>query len=232
MSTVNILLVTLIPLGAAIVGGIIAAWRSPGKRMLSLIQHFASGVVFAGVAGEVIPDIEQRSTIAALLGFIIGVPLIIGVKKFSERLESRTNKQAGLALVTAIDLAVDGLPVGIGFIVGGKTGLILTIALSLELLSLSLAVAGGMTKSTRLKRILIASGLGGLFWVSANVGAFTFGHFSSGVQTATLAIGAVVFMYLAAEELLGEAHEVEETSVSTAVFFSGFVLLLMIEMLV
>ena len=36
-----------IPAVAAVLGGVVAAFRPPGRRLQSVIQHFAGGVVFA-----------------------------------------------------------------------------------------------------------------------------------------------------------------------------------------
>lgn len=47
--------------------------------------------------------------------------------------------------------------------------------------------------------------------------------------TALLALGLVALLYLVTEELLVEAHEVEDTPVTTAMFFVGFLGLLLIE---
>jgi ZIP family zinc transporter len=46
-----------------------------------------------------------------------------------------------------------------------------------------------------------------------------------------LAFAVAALLYLAAEELLKEAHEVPETPVSTALFFGGFLAVLLLSML-
>ena len=231
MSITQVAFVTLIPLLAASLGGIIAVSHKPTAKAQSLIQHFAAGVVFAGVGGVVIPAIKERSVSAAIVGLILGLLLVLAIQAMSRNISKSHGGTGSLALTSAVDLALDGLPVGIGFAIGGNTGLVLAIALSLELFSLSLAVSGGM-KGSGVKKFLTATALGGIFWVSAIAGAAIFVHTSMGIQTAALAIGSIVFLYLAAEELLSEAHEVEETFASTIVFFSGFILLLILEMLI
>jgi len=49
---------------------------------------------------------------------------------------------------------------------------------------------------------------------------------------ALLAFGVAALLYLVTEELLVEAHEEVETPIQTAMFFAGFILLFMIDMLV
>lgn len=46
-----------------------------------------------------------------------------------------------------------------------------------------------------------------------------------------LAFGLAALLYLVTEELLVEAHEVRENRVTTSMFFAGFLLLLMIDVL-
>ena len=45
----NVLTYTLIPVAAVTSGGLIAAWRTPGPRLRSFVQHFAAGVVVAAI---------------------------------------------------------------------------------------------------------------------------------------------------------------------------------------
>lgn len=47
----------------------------------------------------------------------------------------------GLIAASAVDIAMDGVMLGIGFAAGTKQGVLLTIALAFELISLGLAVA-------------------------------------------------------------------------------------------
>lgn len=49
---------------------------------------------------------------------------------------------------------------------------------------------------------------------------------------ALLAFGVAALLYLVTEELLVEAHEAPEKPLQTAMFFGGFILLFMIDMLV
>ena len=74
-----------IPAVAAVLGGVIAAFRPPGKRLQSVIQHFAAGVVFAAVAGELLPELMyEAAALPTIVGFVLGVGLMLGVKKLTE----------------------------------------------------------------------------------------------------------------------------------------------------
>ena len=48
---------TLIPVAAAVIGATVAVNTRPGPVLVSAIQHFAAGVVFAAAAVEILPDV-------------------------------------------------------------------------------------------------------------------------------------------------------------------------------
>lgn len=83
--------------------------------MVSAIQHFAAGVVFAALASELLPSlIHERSVVGTLIGGVLGVVAMLALK-------SATGKAKGpIGLVTAIgvDVMVDGIVLGIAFASG------------------------------------------------------------------------------------------------------------------
>lgn len=114
--------------------------------------------------------------------------------------------------------------VGLGVAVGSKAGLILTAALTLEILFLAVSVAGelGDRGFNRRHAVAICTGLGLLTAIGAVGGAALLGHASDSILAAGLAFGAAALLYLAVEELLVEAHEEHETPLLSARFFLGF----------
>ena len=64
------------------------------------------------------------------------------------------------------------------------------------------------------------------------MGAYFLAGVSGAVLDAVMSFGVAALLYLVTEELLTEAHEVNETPLLTSMFFVGFIALLMIEMLV
>jgi ZIP family zinc transporter len=246
----KVVLFTLIPVSAAILGGIIAAYRAPGPRLGSAIQHFAAGMVFAAVGVELLPDVvSEHAPVATIIGFTIGIALMLFIRSITEKAEgSETGSEGesqpsgsgepalptGLIATIGVDLAIDGLLIGIGFAAGAKEGILLIFALTLELLSLGLATSASLSKSgiSRVKSIAVTSGLALVPFVGASVGASLLGGLSGALLEAVLAFGVAALLYLVTEELLVEAHEVPETPLITATFFIGFLLLLIITMVV
>lgn len=218
---------TLAPMLAVIVGAAVTMVRRPGPQAASAIQHFAAGVVFAAAASELLPNIiHERSVMGTLLGGLAGVLAMLAIKSFGERAKGRV----GLTTMIGVDILVDGLVLGIGFAAGVRAGILLTIALTLELLFLALPLTAALQKAEiATKRIfLIILGLTLLLPIGVALG-FGVGALSGSWTSTIFAFGLMALLYLVTEELLVEAHETPDKPWITAMFFFGFLLLVLIE---
>lgn len=232
---------SVIPAAAMSFAATIAVYRSPGEAFRSAVLHLASGVVFAVVAVEFLPDLlEQDAPLATVLGFTFGTAAMLSVRSFTRWIQNRAPDQTvagstppyGLLFGTAVDIVIDGLILGIAFAAGSTVGGLLALALTIELASLGLATALAL-RSRRIGRartIAIVSGLSLLFSASALAGA-SFLQGIEGTSLATLlAFGSAALLFLVTEELLTEAHETQETPMLTAAFFLGFIVILLFSM--
>lgn len=236
----QVLSYVLFPAAAMLLGGVVAAFRPPGARLRSIVQHFTAGVVFAAVAGELLPELmNEAAKLPTIVGFALGVALMLGVKKLTERgpsdastTEGGTDDTRGLVTTVAVDVAIDGLLVGVGFAAGTEAGLLVTIALTLEVLFLGLATASALIGAGATRgRVLGTTGLLVVILVlGAAVGGAALRFLTGGLLAGVLAFGVAALLYLVTEELLVEAHETEDTPFATATFFLGFLALLLLEM--
>lgn len=226
----------LFPVAAAAAGAGLAAWRVPGPMVTSGVQHFAAGVVFAALAGEVLPDLRDQGHLLAVLGgFGAGVVLLLALGAYARKAERRAGARRaaatasalplGLLAAVAIDLVIDGLLVGLGATLGDKQGVVLTVALTVEILFLAVSVVVGLLDQgqTRGRAAGIAASLGLATAVGAVAGAALLGGAGPATLAAVLAFGAAALLYLVVEELLVEAHETDQTPVLAALFFVGFI---------
>ena len=232
-------LLVLFPVGAAALGAGVAAWRRPGAQLTSGIQHFAAGVVFAALAGEVLPDLRREGHLGAVLtGFGAGVGLLLALGAYADQQDKAAECRAGdvpatdggslpmgLLAAVAIDLLIDGLLVGLGATLGSKQGLIITVALTIEILFLAVSVSITLLEKdvSRWRAAVVSGSLGLCCTVGALLGAALLGGTSTTVLAAVLAFGAAALLYLVVEELLVEAHEANDTPVLAAMFFVGFI---------
>ncbi|NOY92199.1 MAG: transporter [Deltaproteobacteria bacterium] len=223
------------PVVATILGGIVAAIRPPGPQLKSAIQHFAAGVVFAAVATELLPRIRtEHNTLAVVIGFGLGVALMLGVKWLLQRFvpgaEEPDAPPTGMIITVGIDMLIDGVLIGIGFTADAEVGVLLTLALTLELLFLGLSVSAALHQAgkSRARSIATTAGLASLVLIGAVVGTSALAGLSGAALVGMLAFGVAALLYLVTEELLVEAHEEPETLLSTAMFFVGFLVLLVL----
>jgi len=218
---------TVIPILAAILGAVLTLLRRPSHQVVSAIQHFAAGIVFSAAAVEILPHLEHRGAIwPIVVGGGLGVAAMLGLKTIGERVEGKF----GLVSLIAADLLVDGVVLGLAFQAGAKAGLLLTIALTIEVLFLALSVAAelGDGPDRRLRNVATTAGLALMMPVGVIVSA-PLSAAPALVVTGAFAFGLVALLYLVTEELLVEAHEAGDTPWATALFFVGFLLLLILE---
>lgn len=231
-------LVMAIPALVALAGGVLAAVWRPSAQARSLIQHFAAGVVLAALAVELLPEIGREHAPGPVLiaAFALGSLFMYGLKLWTAALEHKASANlaapalgAGLLIATFIDVAVDGFIIGAGFAASGETGMILALGLSVELLFLGLALTSEAVAGWRI--VAISGALGGTVLICAVVGNLLLAGASHTVIGGVLAFAAAALLYLVTEELLMEAHTVEEKPVSTLVLFGGFLAFWSIQLL-
>ena len=241
MSTlvVNAVVFAFIPAAAVVLGGAAAVLRPPGPALKSATQHFTAGVLFCAVATEILPDVVHRQMpLVMLAAFTVGTIAMLGIRHWAEPITQSSGSDErvpmGLIAATGVDLAIDGLLIGLAFVTGQKQGVLLVIALALEALFVGLST--GATQSSAgagpRKTLITSSAFAALIVVCAAVAAFLFKDVGGVVLDALLSFGLAALLFLVTEELLVEAHEMPETPMLTAMFFIGFVVLLGIDMYV
>jgi len=234
----TVLLYSLFPVAAALFGALIAIYWPPKAIIRSYIQHLAGGVVFSVVAVELLPDImhQKGAYWEVAIGFILGASCMLGLRTLSHSLETKNQgkNESKLSLLAgvALDVLLDGFLIGVSFSAGAKEGLLLTAALTLEMLSLGLAVSSSLGKVGRSpKRIMFTClALFSTLILGAAIGGILMQTITPCMLEVVLSFGLAALMYLVTEELLVEAHKEPETPVATGMFFLGFLVFLLLGM--
>ena len=221
------LLFTLIPVTAVLLGSLVAVTRRPSEAVVSAMQHLAAGVVFAAAAVEILPQVmHEGSPIATFIGGAIGIIVMLSLKA----IEGRAKGPIAMLGAVGVDILIDGLVLGLAFVAGGKAGILLTIALTLEVLFLGLTVTTELGETIRSKAriVVITVGIALLLPIGAAL-ATPVALLPPVVIAGFLSFGLMALLYLVTEELLVEAHEKPDTPLISAMFFIGFLGLLLIE---
>lgn len=220
-------LIILAPAVALLIGAMLALTWPPGPKVTSGIHHFTAGVVFAAAGSEILPEVmHQQRLVATLIGAGVGLVSMLAIKTFT----SRSKGAWGLLAATGVDIFIDGLVLGIALAAGQRTGLLLGIALVMEVLFLGVAVVLELRQSafSRVRVLLTALALGLLVPLGSLAG-LPAAQLGEPYLTAFLSFGLVALLFLVTEELLVEAHVVEETPLVASMFFIGFFGLVAVE---
>ena len=227
---IHVLIYACVPVIAALVGGLVSAFRPPKPAIRSAIQHCAAGVVFAVAAVELMPEIlRQHQPVPVVAGFAAGVGAMLVLRTITRKVErSPSERHVPVPFLAAMgtDLLIDGFLIGLGFTAGAKEGKLLTLALSVELLALGLATAVTLTNAglSRARTVAITGALALLVPGGALAGVLLLRGISGTGLEIVLSFGLAALLFLVTEELLVEAHEVPETPLITTAFFAGFLL--------
>lgn len=241
------------PVVASILGAIVAVLKPPGPRVVSGVQHFTAGVVTAALVGELMPELRHLGHLPwTVAGFVAGAALVLALGAYGRHMElhasgaipaherrfgsfRRQSVQAataaalpvGMLAAVGIDLLLDGVLVGLGARLGTAQGVILTIALTLEILFLGLSVVSELRGEgvARRRAVMICALLGMMTAIGAVGAALFLGGVSTTVMAVVLAFGAAALLYLVVEELLVEAHEEAESVALGMMFFLGFLVI-------
>jgi ZIP family zinc transporter len=228
---------TALAVVAALVGGVVAVYRPPGAQMESNVQHFAAGVVIAAVAAELLPGIHDRAPEIVVLGFALGVATMLAIHRLSKLIEKRGvgGQFAGassLLITIGIDMVIDGVLIGVTFLDDPNTGVIIAVALAIEVLFLGVAGVVALPKDLGVARKLAVPAAFGLLLASGVVvGVLALEGVTGPPIALILAFGSAALLYLVTEELLVKASKVPETPVSTTLFFVGFLSIFLLDML-
>jgi zinc transporter, ZIP family len=228
----------LIAAGAGFLGSVVALFWKPDVKIRSAIQHFAAGAVLAAVAASVVPEVARIGTLPGVIaGFVAGGLLMIGLKwlvlRFERNEKIKHSLPVGLAAAAAVDTLIDGMLISAGFSASDQLGALIAIALSLELLFLTLSVGVEFRegKFPWWQSLAVTGGIAVLLLVGALAAGFLLADVSEATLAAVLSFGAAALIYLIAEELLVENVQAEESLFSTATLFSGFLALLILKLL-
>lgn len=227
MNGIAVWAIAFIPVLATLCGAWLALVRPPGQATVSAVQHLAAGVVVAAAAAEVLPGLRHSGAEwAVAFGGGAGILLMLAIRWLDKWMQGTT----GLLATVGLDVLVDGLVLGAAATAGERAGALLAVALTLEVLFLGLSLAPELAEKFRSRGKVLAV-------VGAVVLLLPLGGATGGLITALprfwqdcfLAFALVALLYLVVEELLAEAHQQPDTPLATALFFVGFLGLLILD---
>lgn len=227
------LIYSALPVVITLAGATLAAFRPLPASLISGVQRFASGGVFAVIAIELLPDVVRAHSIEGITGFGLGVVVMIAANTLSRRWE-RAGEEKDHCLPCLISGAgasfpIAGLLIGGGFVVGVGEGQLLTLVATVVALAVALALITSLSKSgaPRGKLLLAAGAMAALIITGAAAGArFMWGR--SGADLDLVFAICLAALLLRAMDSLVESYEDQRSSLGLVLFFAGGVLFLLL----
>lgn len=229
----TIVLFACIPMLAAMIGGWLAYFYALTPKFMSTLQHFVAGVLVGAVSVELLPKIlHQESNWSIGIGFVLGVAVMSLLHEFAHHLAGKEKKGMPLGLMAggAIDFFIDGLLIGLSFIAGIRSGMVIAISLSLCAFFFSFAISAVMKRKNNSKKAqtLSIAAVALMFPLGALIGGGIIANLPKEILVETIAFGVAALLYVGVEELLVEAHETHDTVWVSSAFFLGFLLILLL----
>jgi ZIP family zinc transporter len=221
---------------AAPVGGLIGLWRKPSSLAMSLALGFASGVLPAAVAFEMLPkSLDVGSLWLTLAGFACGFLCLWGFDLFIHRGEmagegaeekpqvARHHRRHGIrgegdkapviAGGTLAEEVIEGLGIGVGAAFDPGIGIVVATAIVVDNFAVALSL-GEITRENpqvrgraELLRVLRWTGLLGVtLFLATLAGFFLLGRLPLPVLGFAFAAGAGVMFYQTVTDLVPEAE--------------------------
>lgn len=217
---------------AAMIGGGIAHFYIPKTKFMSVLQHFVAGVLVGAVSVELLPKIlGQGKNWSISIGFVIGVAGMSLLHEFAHFLAKKDKKGIPLGLIAggAIDFFIDGLLIGISFLAGQMSGLIIAFSLSLCAFFFAFTISTAMKqkKNGNVLQLAAIIVVAAMFPLGALVGGGIISSLPDAILVETIAFGVAALLYVGIEELLVEAHETHDTVWASSAFFLGFLIILL-----
>jgi ZIP family zinc transporter len=132
--------------------------------------------------------------------------------------------------IVAINLVVNGLVLGMSFVARAEVGLLMLIAVTLQTLFLSLIAAADVARSERAPgQIILLTVSLALMLPIGSLLALPVAVMRSPLQEGFLAFGFIALLYLIAEQVFANARDVPDKPWVAAMFFVGFLALLIVE---
>ena len=201
----------------------------------STLHYFSAGVVFAAISIELIPEIYKNSyKFNVILGYLLGSSLMLLIQalivRYKKLSTNPTSELLTLLITVGIDIFIDGLLLGVSFVINVEKGIVMITALSIELLFLILSVNSSLDKINKKMRFIILLNFTYILLVVLGISlGLIFINCSRDIIITMCAFATAAFLYLVVEELLREAHKEDGNQFSALMFFIGFLIILIIK---
>lgn len=227
--TTLISLYALIPVGAALLGGILASLIRTPHKLLAMLQFLVAGVLLAVISTEFTPKlIGLHKEKAVLIGGVLGLFIFVLINIVTKRIKtvSLRSYPIGSLFSGIVHLFLDGTLIGIAFLADIKSGLFVSEAIAVCIFLITYRMGEsvssniGKTLSTLLLTLSLPIGI--------YLGYNGLKLLGTPYYYEILAFGTIGLLYLSFEDLVKEAQD-EKPPFGPPLLFIGFILILILQ---
>lgn len=222
-----------LPALANFVGGGLAEVFRVSARGLSLSLHLAAGIVLAVVGLELMPEaLTATPPWVPLLAFVAGGAVFIGLQRGIRYIQKRSggdDDRAGAFAIfggVSIDLFSDGVMIGTGTVINPALGLLLALGQMPADVPEGFAAVATMRNAgiPRRRRLLLAGAFAIPILFGAALGVLALQQAPEVVTLSVLALTGGALAAVVVEEMVGEAHEGDTSTLGPIFLTAGFAL--------
>lgn len=229
----TVILLAMLPAAANFGGGLLAEVLPQSDRVLSLALHAAAGIVL-GVVGielmEQVLGVEQPwiPILAIVAGGVVAVGLDSAVGYIRGRFgRGGTNASAWMIyLGVSVDLFSDGILIGAGSTLSLGLGLLLALGQVPADVPEGFATIATFRREglPRRRRLLLAASLAIPILLGATLSYWAVRDLPDVYKVSLLALTAGILLTVAVEEMVGQAHQTEDSRWDSLALVGGFAL--------
>lgn len=224
------------PLLTAILGCAIAAWRVPGAGFRGLLQQGTAGLMFATVGGIVLPRLVREQALLPLLGGCGGgAALVLSIRVIAPRFKQQ-GEEATIPITEVATAAIaywaSGLFIGAGFATGFTSGALIALAVTSEILALSVLTVTQLRHNevSRMIAFALTCTLALLIGAGLSAGIVVSNLITGPALYLVLAFAAATLLCVVVESVRSEAASTARATVAIVAFSFGSLALFMIKL--
>ena len=229
---IQVLLLAALPAGGNFFGGLLAEVIPASKRILSMSLHAAAGIIIAVVGIELMPrTFEASHPWIPLVAFIGGGGIYIAADKTLHLIQAKLGEKGtagGTAIFFAVsvDLFSDGILIGTGSTVAFSLAMLLALGQVTADIPEGFATIAAFRSAgaSRSRRILLSAAFAIPVLVGAVIGYWGLRETADIYKYIVLAAAGGILLTASIEEMIVEAHETEDTPMTTLSLVIGFAL--------
>ncbi len=221
------------------IGGLLLTKASLRKKLLIYAVPFGAGALLATAFTNTLPEALEsgldpheilRYALVGFLTFFILERLAGWLHGHHDHEHGRKQAQGAMVVVgDTLHNAIDGVAIGVAFLVDVPTGIVTSLAVAAHELPQEIGDFGILlSRGISAGRVLLINALSGLATVVAALLTFTLGQSQGWDLGYALALAAGFFIYIAASDIIPEIHESPRrlANIQAAILLAGVLVII------